>query len=51
MKTKIIFEKQNAEQKSVNKEFENEIKKSFFIALKEKGLLTQTQYEECIKRL
>lgn len=51
MKTKIIFESQNenAEQKNVSKEFENEIKKSIFFTLKEKGYLTQSQYEECIK--
>lgn len=53
MKTKIIFESQNinAEQKNINKDFENEVKKSIFFALKEKGYLTQSQYEECIKRM
>lgn len=53
MKTKIIFENrnENAEQKNINKDFENEVKKSIFFALKEKGYLTQIQYEECIKRM
>ena len=53
MKTKIIFESQNenAEQKNINKDFENEVKKSIFLALIEKGDLTQSQYEECIKRM
>lgn len=53
MKTKIIFESQNenAEQKNLSKEFENEIKKSIFLALKERGYLTQNQYEKCIKKL
>lgn len=51
MKTKIIFENrnENAEQKNVSKEFENEIKKSIFLVLKERGYLTQNQYEECLK--
>lgn len=53
MKTKIIFESrnENAEQKNINKDFENEVKRSIFFALKEKGYLTQSQYEECIKRM
>ena len=53
MKTKIIFESQNenAKQKNVSKEFENEIKKSIFLVLKERGYLTQNQYEECLKKL
>lgn len=53
MKTKIIFENrnENAEQKNINKDFENEVKRSIFLALKEKGYLTQSQYEECIKRM
>lgn len=53
MKTKIIFESrnENAEQKNVSKEFENEIKKSIFLVLGERGYLTQNQYEECLKKL
>lgn len=53
MKTKIIFESRNekAQQKSISKDFENEVKKSIFLTLKEKGYLTQSQYEECIKRM
>ena len=53
MKTKIIFENrnENAEQKNVCKEFENEIKKSIFLVLGEQGYLTQNQYEECLKKL
>ena len=53
MKTKIIFEIQNenAEQKNVSKELENEIKKSIFLILQEQGYLTQNQYEECLKKL
>ena len=52
MKTKIIFENQNenSEQKNASKEFENEIIKSIFIVLKERGYLTQNQYEECLKK-
>ena len=33
------------------KELENEIKKAIFLSLKEKGILTQKQCEECIKRI
>ena len=53
MKTKIIFENrnENAEQKNVSKEFENEIEKSIFLVLGEQGYLTQNQYEECLKKL
>ena len=53
MKTKIIFENrnENAEQKNVSEKFENEIKKSIFLVLKEQGYLTQNQYEECLKKL
>lgn len=53
MKTKIIFENrnENAEQKNVSKEFENAIKKSIFLVLKERGYLTQKQYEECLNKL
>ena len=53
MKTKIIFENrnENAEQKNVSKEFENEIKKSIFLVLQEQGYLTQNQYEKCLKKL
>ncbi|MEE1057029.1 MAG: hypothetical protein UH239_07265 [Acutalibacteraceae bacterium] len=53
MKTKIIFESKNknAKQKILCKEFENEIKKSILFILKEQSYLTQSQYEECIKRM
>jgi ribosomal protein S8 len=53
VKRKIIFENRNknAEQKNVSKEFENEIIKSIFLVLKERGYLTQKQYEECLKKL
>ncbi len=53
MKTKIIFENQNenAEQKDVSKKFENEVKKSIFLVLQERGYLTQNQYEKCTEKL
>lgn len=53
MKRKIIFENrnENAEQKNVSKEFENEIKKSILLVLQEQGYLTQNQCEECLKKL
>ncbi len=53
MKRKIIFENrnENAEQKNVSKEFENEIEKLIFLVLQEQGYLTQNQYEECMKKL
>lgn len=53
MKTKIIFENRNdnVEQKNVSEKFENEIKQSIFLVLKEQGYLTQNQYEECLKKL
>lgn len=53
MKTQIVFESQNenAEQKNINKNFENEVKKSIFLTLKEECYLTQIQYEECIKKI
>ena len=53
MKRKIIFENrnENAEQKNVSKELENEIKKSIFLILQEQGYLTENQYEECLKKL
>lgn len=53
MKTEIIFENrdENAEQKNVSEEFENEVKKSIFLALTEQGYLTQKQYEECLSKL
>lgn len=50
VKTEIIFTEQ-PEQITVCKELENEMKKTFFLALKEKGVLTQKQCEECIKRI
>lgn len=53
MKTQIIFESQNknAVQKVLSKAFEDEIKLAMFLALKEKGLITQAQYEQCIERM
>lgn len=53
MKTQIIFgnRNENAEKKNINKDFENEVKKSILLAIKEKGYLTQSQHEECIKRM
>jgi hypothetical protein len=52
MKSKIIFENtnKNAVQKS-NKEFENLIKKSIYIALLEKGMINQKQYEKCLEKI
>ena len=32
-------------------DFENQVKRSILLAIKEKGYLTQSQYEECIKRM
>lgn len=51
MKTQIVFTSDNAEQKVIGKDFENEVKKAMYLALKEKGLLTQYQYDECIERM
>ena len=53
MKTQVIFESNNKNvyQQGINKYFENEVKKSIFLALKEKDYLTQSQYDECIKRI
>lgn len=51
MKTQIVITNDNAEQKVIGKDFENEVKKAMYLALKEKGLLTQTQYEMCIERM
>lgn len=51
MKTKIIFKDRSAEQITLCKDFEDEVKKSIFLALKDKGLLTQKQCEECLKRI
>lgn len=53
MKTQIIFENQNenAEQKNISIDFENEVKKSIFLVLKEQGYLKQSQYEECLNKL
>ncbi len=53
MKTQIIFESQeeNVEQKNISIDFENEVKKSIFLVLKEQGYLKQNQYEECLKKL
>lgn len=50
VKTEIIFTEQPKEI-TVCKELENEMKKSIYLALKEKGILTQKQCEECIKRI
>lgn len=58
MKTQIIFEspKPAAVQKDSvhenrNTEFENKIKKVLFLALLEKGLITDAQYELCIAKI
>lgn len=53
MKTKIVFENQdkNTEQKRICKDFENEVKKSIFLSLKEEGYLTINQYVECLNKL
>ncbi len=53
MKTQIIIENrnENAEQKNINEDFENQVKRSILLAIREKGYLTQSQYEECIKRM
>ncbi|MEE0930658.1 MAG: hypothetical protein UIM53_06625 [Acutalibacteraceae bacterium] len=53
MKTQIIFEgrNENAKQRIISKDFENEVKKSIVLILKEKGYLTQIQYDECLKKL
>lgn len=53
MKTKIIFESQNKNivQNALPKAFEDEVKLAMFLALKEKGLITQAQYEQCIERM
>ena len=39
------------EQITVCKDWENEMKKAIFLALKEKNILTQKQCEECLKRI
>ena len=49
-KTEIIMTEQ-PEQITVCKDWENEMKKAIFLALKEKNILTQKQCEECIKRI
>ena len=58
MKTQIIFEspKPAAVQKESvhenrNTEFENEIKKTLFLALLEKGFITRAQYELCVAKI
>lgn len=50
VKTEIMMTEQ-PEQITVCKDLENEIKKAIFLSLKEKGILTQEQCEECIKRI
>lgn len=50
VKTEIIITEQ-PERITVCKGWENEIKKAIFLSLKEKGILTQKQCEECIKRI
>lgn len=50
MKTKIIFT-EKPERVILCKEFENQIKKSIVLALKNKGIMNQKQCEECIKRI
>lgn len=53
MKTKIIFEgpSENYVQKITDINFITEIKKIIFLSLNEQGYLTQSQYEEAIKRM
>lgn len=53
MKTQIIFESQNKNvvQNALPKEFEDEIKTALFLTLKEKGLITQAQYERCLEKM
>ena len=50
VKTEIMMTEQ-PEQINVCKELENEMKKAIFLSLREKGILTQKQCEECIKRI
>ncbi|MBQ6568688.1 MAG: hypothetical protein IJL87_00325 [Clostridia bacterium] len=50
MRTEIYLTKK-PKRKALSKELENEIKKAVFLALKEKGILTQKQCEECLKKL
>ena len=50
VKTEIILT-EKPEQIVVCKDLENEIKKAIFLSLKEKGILSQKQCEECIKRI
>jgi len=47
VKTKIILTEQPA-QITAGEDLENEMIKASFLALKQKGLLTQKQCEECI---
>lgn len=49
VKTKIVLT-ERAEQITVGKDAEKEIKKSIYLMLREKGFLSQKQYEECLKR-
>lgn len=53
MKTQIIFESQNKNvvKNTLPKEFEDKIKTALFLALKEKGLITQAQYEQCLEKM
>ena len=50
VKTEIMMTEQ-PEQITVCKDWENEMKKTIFLALKEKNILTQKQCEECLKRI
>ena len=50
VKTEILFI-EKPEQITVCKEWENQIQQLIFLSLKEKGLLNQQQYEECLKKL
>jgi len=50
VKTKIMIT-DRPEQITVGKDLENKMKKAIFLALKERGILTQVQCEECIKRI
>ena len=50
VKTKIMIT-DRPEQITVGKDLENKMKKAIFLALKERGILTQEQCEESIKRI
>ncbi len=53
MKTKIVFEDRNENyMEKVNQEdLDKEIEKVLYLSLLKKDLISQKQYEECIKRM